>query len=388
MIYASAANSSNGKLDLYIALKDASGNWGRGTAIDELNSAENDDAPYVAEDGTLYFASEGHESIGGYDIFQSTYDSANNTFTAPENLGAPINSVNDDTFFSVFGKMAYLASSRRNGYGNMDIYKIYLFKKTVVAGRLLNCDDQSPIAGATVSVEGQEDEFSATTDENGFYKMELPIETNFMLNVVKAGNSLYKQRHFVKILFRDETDVGKDFLIGCPNPSGSDERIIIKLENSFDLDPSAINVEAPEIVEVVVAEVVEVVESEPVEAPAPVIVALPAVDFELPTVYFDFDKQNIKQEFNQRLNEAAELLMDRTDLRVLIGGHTDNYGTDEYNVALGQRRYDAVRDYLIAKGVDPGQLETGTYGETTPAQNNTTRQGRALNRRAMLSFID
>jgi outer membrane protein OmpA-like peptidoglycan-associated protein len=397
MIYATAANTS-GHLDLYIAHKDASGNWGRGTAIDELNTSENDDAPYVAEDGTLYFASRGHESLGGYDIFQTTYDSATNKFSAPENLGAPINTVNDDTFFSVYGKMAYLASARSNGYGNMDIYKIYLFKKTVVAGRLLNCDDQSPIVGATVSVEGQEDEFSATTDENGFYKMELPIETDFMLNIVKAGASLYKQKHFVKILFRDETDVGKDFLIGCPNPEGADERIIIKLENAFDLDPSAISVEEPEVVEVipepevveeeVVEEVAEVKAEAPVEEAAPVIVALPAPDIELPTVYFDFDKQNIKEEFFQRLNEAAELLTDRTDLRVFVGGHTDNYGTDEYNVALGQRRYDAVRDYLITKGVDPGQLETGTYGETIPAQNNRTRRGRALNRRVMLSFID
>jgi outer membrane protein OmpA-like peptidoglycan-associated protein len=397
MIYAFAANSNNGKLDLYILHKDASGNWERGTAIDELNTDENDDAPYVAGDGTLYFASEGHESIGGYDIFQSTYDSTTNKFSTPENLGTPINSVNDDTFFSVYGKMAYFASARRNGYGSMDIYKVYLFKKTVVAGRFFSCDDRTPIVGATVSVEGQEDEFSTITDINGFYKMELPIEADFMLNVVKAGANLYKQKHFVKILFRDENDVGRDFLVGCPNPEGSDERIIIKLRNAFDLDPSAIMVEAPIVIAAIpepesVTEVIEVVEEVKEEAPvvvaAPVITALPALEIELLIVYFDFDLYNIQGEFHQRLNEAAELLIDRTDLRVFVGGHTDNYGTDDYNVALGQRRYDAVYNYLVDKGVDPSQLETGTYGEGVPAQNNRTRQGRALNRRVMLSFID
>lgn len=58
------------------------------------------------------------------------------------------------------------------------------------------------------------------------------------------------------------------------------------------------------------------------------------------------------------------------------------------NIDLGQRRYKEVYDYLVEKGVAPGQLKTGTYGEQTPTQNNSTRQGRALNRRVMLSFID
>ena len=110
-------------------------------------------------------------------------------------------------------------------------------------------------------------------------------------------------------------------------------------------------------------------------------------EIELPMVYFDFDKHNIKEEFFDRLNKAARLLNDRKDLRVFVGGHTDNYGTDEYNVALGQRRYNEVYNYLINKGVDPGQLETGTYGEEIPVQTNRTRRGRALNRRVMLSFI-
>jgi len=401
MIYATAANSSNGKLDLYIAHKDAAGKWEKGTAIDELNTVENDDAPYVAEDGTLFFASEGHEAIGGYDIFQTRFDSTTNKFTTPENLGAPINSVNDDTFFSVFGKMAYFSSYRPDGYGTMDIYKVYLFNKTVVAGTMLDCDDRTPIVGAKVFVEGQEEEFFAVTDENGFYKMELPIETEFMLNVVKAGNNLYKQKHFVKILFRDENAVGKDFLIGCPNQEGADERIVIKLINSFDLDPSAISVEPPKV-EIVEEEVVEpepeaepeeVVVIEEVKAdeePDKIIVPIVMAtldEIELPTVYFDFDKHNIKEEFFKRLNEAAVLLKDRADLRVFVGGHTDNYGTDDYNVALGQRRYDEVYNYLVDKGVDPDQLETGTYGEKDPAQNNRTRRGRALNRRVMLSFI-
>ncbi len=412
MIYATAAGTKDGTLDLYIAHKDASGKWGRGEAIEELNTPYNDDSPFLAEDGTFYFASRGHDAIGGYDIFESTYDSATQKFTEPKNLGAPINSVNDDTFFSVYGKMAYMASLRPGGYGNVDIYKIYLFNKTVVAGRLLNCDDRSPIVGAEVFVEGQKETFSAVTDETGFYKMELPIEQDFMLNVVRAGNSLYRQKHYVKVLFRDANDVGKDFLIGCADGNEEpDERIIIKLKNAFDLNPSEIAVERPEV-EVVEPEE-EVVEEEEAEEPEveevveeepepetkkeeaadlpPIDIATKTTvdinDIELPIVYFDFDKHNIKEEFFDRLDEAARLLRERTDLRVFVGGHTDNYGSNEYNIALGQRRYNEVYNYLVNKGVDPAQLKTGTYGEDIPAQSNRTIRGRALNRRVELSFI-
>ena len=420
MIYATAANTKNGKLDLYIAHKEASGKWGRGKAIEELNSDENDDAPYVAGDGTLYFASEGHEAIGGYDIFKSTYDSATNTFSAPENIGAPINSVNDDTFFSVYGKMAYLASARPGGFGAMDVYKIYLFKKTVVAGRLLSCEDKSPLVGATISVEGQEGEFSATTDDNGFYKMELPIEQDFTLNVLQGGTNVYKQKHYVKVLFRDENDVARDFLIGCQDGTKPDERIVIKLKNAWDLNPSEIAVKPPEVEEVVAEEVVEeepeeeaVAEEEVTEAveeeKAEIVEeqkkeeeakkaavpdsfistkTMPTLDeIELPIVYFDFDKHNIKPEFFDRLDKAARLLRERPDLRVMLGGHTDSYGTNEYNIALGQRRYNEVYNYLIGKGVRKDQLEFETFGEDIPAQTNRSVRGRALNRRVELSFI-
>ncbi len=415
MIYASAANTK-GDLDLYMMHQDASGKWGKGQAIEELNTPYNDDSPYVAEDGTFFFASRGHESMGGYDIFQSTYDSAAGKFSEPLNLGAPINSVNDDTFFSVFGKMAYFSSYRPGGFGSMDIYKVYLFNKTVVAGRLLNCGDRSPVVGAVLSVEGKETEFTATTDENGFYSMELPIEQDIMLNIVKAGNNIYKQKHYVKVLFRDENEVGRDFLVGCPDQSESDERIIIKLKNGFDLNPSEIVVEPPvvaeEVPEVVTPEpeVVEeeaaeevVAEENPVVEEKKVVEEVKAADtppadistqtmlaldeIELPIVYFDFDKHNIKSEFFERLDKAARLLRERPDVRVFVGGHTDNYGTNEYNVALGERRYNEVHAYLLNKGVNPEQLETGTYGEDIPAVNNRTRRGRALNRRVMLSFI-
>lgn len=113
-----------------------------------------------------------------------------------------------------------------------------------------------------------------------------------------------------------------------------------------------------------------------------------ALDIELPMVFFDSDKSKVKAEFYERLDEGAALLMDKTELRILVAGHTDSYGDYQYNVALGLRRSKAVMDYLIAQGVDENQLETGTFSEDVPIASNKTIQGRAYNRRVELSFVD
>ena len=88
------------------------------------------------------------------------------------------------------------------------------------------------------------------------------------------------------------------------------------------------------------------------------------------------------------MNEAAELLVNNRELRVMVAGHTDEYGTNPYNVALGIRRYTEVYNYLISKGVNPSQLETKTFSEDTPITTNLTIAGRAFNRRVELSFIE
>ena len=145
-------------------------------------------------------------------------------------------------------------------------------------------------------------------------------------------------------------------------------------------------------VEEVSADVPEEPEPEPepkeeVSADVPVAPVV-AKKIELPNVFFDFDKHNIKSEFFQRLDEAAELLISQRNLRIMVAGHTDAYGTNPYNVSLGQRRYTEVYNYLINKGVNADQMEVETFSEDTPLQSNRTIRGRAFNRRVMLYFIE
>jgi peptidoglycan-associated lipoprotein len=106
--------------------------------------------------------------------------------------------------------------------------------------------------------------------------------------------------------------------------------------------------------------------------------------FTFEDVHFDFDKYNLKPEAVRILDEAVNTLRANPDLRVTIEGHTDSIGTSEYNLALGERRANAARDYLVNRGIAASRMETVSYGEERPKADNKTDEGRALNRRAAL----
>jgi peptidoglycan-associated lipoprotein len=102
----------------------------------------------------------------------------------------------------------------------------------------------------------------------------------------------------------------------------------------------------------------------------------------LKTVYFDYDKSNIKPEFQPTLEGIAKWLGQKPDRQLLIEGHCDERGTDEYNLALGERRALSVRRYLVALGVAADRLHTISYGEEKPADPGHDETAWAKNRRA------
>ena len=98
-------------------------------------------------------------------------------------------------------------------------------------------------------------------------------------------------------------------------------------------------------------------------------------------VYFEFDKTTLKPESLTVLNELIGIFTKHSNLDILIVGHADNIGADEYNLDLSLRRAKAVMNYLVSKGIDPKRVSTEGYGESRPVASNETRDGRKLNRR-------
>jgi outer membrane protein OmpA-like peptidoglycan-associated protein/tetratricopeptide (TPR) repeat protein len=137
-----------GGRDIYISRKQDDGSWGEAENMGpNINTPYDEDAPFITMDGnTMYFSSKGHSSMGGYDVFKSVKDKDGN-WSLAENLGAAINSAGDDIFYKPdeAGELAYYSSSRPNGFGDMDIYKVFFECKDI---------PNTEIRGLVVSQEG------------------------------------------------------------------------------------------------------------------------------------------------------------------------------------------------------------------------------------------
>jgi outer membrane protein OmpA-like peptidoglycan-associated protein len=108
----------------------------------------------------------------------------------------------------------------------------------------------------------------------------------------------------------------------------------------------------------------------------------------LRNIYFDFNKATLKQESLTELNKVERMMRENPNIQVEIGGHTDFIGTDAYNMTLSQRRAEAVKDYLVKKGIDPRRIMAKGYGKTRPiASNDDEEEGRELNRRVEFRII-
>ena len=126
---------------------------------------------------------------------------------------------------------------------------------------------------------------------------------------------------------------------------------------------------------------------EPAPAPAPAYIAPPAPapkTLVLEGVNFDFDKSFIRADDFANLDQDVATLKDWGDVKVEVAGHTDSIGTDQYNMGLSQRRAEAVRNYLVSKGIAADRLSINAYGESQPIADNTTDEGRFKNRRVEL----
>ncbi|MEQ8581598.1 MAG: OmpA family protein [Marinoscillum sp.] len=376
--YATNYYSENGNLDLYQLTKRADGTWNEPTPLKELNTIYNDDSPYMASNGELYFSSRGHNSTGGYDIFRSRYNKANGKWSKPENLGHPINSPSDDTYFNVFGKIAYLSSGRTGGYGNMDIYRVFLFDKVRITGQVVDDGSNEALPGAEVRVEGPDSSYIATTDEMGRYAMLVPIETVFKLSVTYQSQLVYAQRQVIKVLLQDHNDNVVQLRVNKKGVKGDEvqeQQIAIEMRNDFDTDPE--HLEPGDMAGPILATVrihrPEVREEVP-EAPV----------LEIPMVHFEFDRSEITGEYANTLRQFAEEIKDRAGMKLTLEGYTDKVGANAYNKLLAFKRAQAVMDFLVSQGVSSAQLQINALGEENPLED--TEGESMLNRRVEIKL--
>lgn len=104
------------------------------------------------------------------------------------------------------------------------------------------------------------------------------------------------------------------------------------------------------------------------------------------SIYFDFDKYNIKKEFIPVLDEGVAIIKSKPNLQVILEGHTDSIGTEKYNMALSIRRANSVKAYFVKKGIDANRITAVGFGKMNPRYDNKTAAGRKMNRRVEIKF--
>jgi len=344
--------------------------WGKAENLGPvINTKYDEHGVYIHSDGvTLYFSSTGHKTMGGYDIFVSRY--SNGVWSEPENLGYPINTPDDDVFLVVVGsgRYGYYSSYREDGFGEKDIYRIIFLgpEKPLIPTKeeILLAWDASPTR-VEISEPKVEVSTSKVTLFKGYVldeKTKEPVEASIELvdnstgRVVGNYNSNPRTGRFLVVLHS-----GKNYGIAISAPG-----YLFHSEN-FDI---------PE--EAAYKEVNKTIYLKKLEVGATIV---------LRNIFFDYDKATLRPESKAELDRVYDLLVKNPTLKIELSGHTDDIGSDEYNMKLSQKRAESAMAYLVQKGIDPSRIKAVGYGETQPMVPNTSEENRQLNRRVELKVI-
>jgi outer membrane protein OmpA-like peptidoglycan-associated protein/tetratricopeptide (TPR) repeat protein len=338
---ASDVDGGYGGKDLYVLTRDAEGNWANAQNLGPNINTEGDEGfPVLAEDGNLYFASNGHEGMGGLDIFSASR--LGKQWGNVQNLRWPINSGADD-FALVFDKVAkedqykirskgFFTSSRPGGKGKDDIYSFVEAKVKVIL-----------VTGDVV-----EKKFAREGDPNstvvGFTPMAfLDVQSVILDNdgnaVAKSGKTV-KSDASGKFRFIAESD--KTYKVSAGKQDYFTKAEITNT-NGF----------AREEDDTVMANVRLVLEK-----------IFRNVQVNISNIYYDYNKASIRTDAAQVLDTLVALLKENPNVTVEIGSHTDSRGNDAYNMRLSQARAQSVVDYLVQNGISAALLTAKGYGES------------------------
>lgn len=371
LFFVSDKSSGFGERDIYYCDLTVKGEWGPARNLGpEINTKYSEDAVFMHPDGvTLYFSSKGHNTMGGYDIFKTSF--VDGKWKTPENLGYPINGPDDDVFFVVSGSgnRAYFASEKQGGYGEKDIYKITFLGPEKAP--LLNTQDQI-IAVAAQPVNNLKTESAVEISS-----AKLTLLKGFVKDA-KTGQALEasidlidNDKNNIVATFKSNSSTGK-YLVTLP--SGRNYGISVKRDGylfhseNFNLPEGA-----------AFQEFIQDIGLKKIEIGSTIV---------LRNIFFDSDKATVKPESANELERLIKLLNENPGLKIELASHTDTDGSSEYNLRLSDNRSASVVDYLIKKGIDPKRLVARGYGETKPIASNDSPSGKQKNRRTEFKILE
>lgn len=322
LYFASDMPGTVGQSDLFVVDINDDGTFGEPKNLGKgINTEARENFPFISKDNELYFSSDGHVGLGGLDVFVMRLDDEEQIIY---NVGEPVNSPVDDFSFIINTKTkkGYFASNRDGGQGDDDIYSFVEMKpiqwecEQELVGVIKDSKTNEILAGAQVKLFSNDNTELENTysDDQG----------NFRFKTILECDEVY-------------------FVRGSKKDYNTAEVLLPKQE-----EPG-------------VRSTVLLLEKE--EVPFEVGDDLAKI-LNIPIIYFDFDKSNIRPDAAAELEKVVTVMKKYPTLKIDVRSHTDSRGTDSYNMKLSQRRNESTRAYIVSRGIDASRLIGAGYGET------------------------
>lgn len=312
-------NQRNG--DIYVSKKQADGSWGEPVPLPKnVNTPYSESSVLIHPDGkTLYFGSNGHIGMGGYDLYMTTLQ-PDGSWSDPKNLGYPINTAKNEHSLLVYsnGEIAIFGSDRAGGLGELDLYSFVMpesirpTRTIYMTGTVFDATTNAKLEAEfkLIDMETNQEIVNSFSDRlNGSFLVTLPVDKDYVLVVNKDKYHPYS--------------IG--FFLTVP-------------ENSTD----------------------------PYHQNVPLVPINSNGAVTLDNVFFDLDSYVLRKESYAVLDQFVLFLKDNPTMKIELQGHTDAQGDDKKNLALSDNRAKSVMAYLIQKGITADRLTSKGYGETKP----------------------
>jgi outer membrane protein OmpA-like peptidoglycan-associated protein/tetratricopeptide (TPR) repeat protein len=321
-----------GNFDIYRGDIDENGNINNVENLGQKVNTEGQEMfPFIGDKNNLYFSSDSQLGLGGLDVFFTK--EVDGKWASVRNVGIPVNSNADDFAFSMNEATGegFVSSNRSGGKGSDDIYSIKRLIPicdVLLTANVMDAKTKLGIDSATTSISDKEGNIASTKTSSNKGVSE------FMLVCDEAGKLI----------------VSKE---------GYNSKIVDLKMSSEEF--TSINVMLDPIEKIIVAEKIE-----------------------LNTIYFDFDKSNIKAEAAFELDKLVQIMNKYPEMTVSIESHTDSKGPSSYNQRLSERRAKTTSQYVISKGIDSSRLSSAGKGESSPVVDctNCSKDEDQLNRRS------
>jgi len=333
----------NGDMDIYKVERQPNGKWGEPINLGyPINTPGDEKSPFMHSDSyTLYFSSNEHIGVGGYDIFYSKMNETTKQFNKPINIGVPINTEKDEHGFVVSkdGDFAYYSSSNENK--DLDIFTFELYKEArpesvvFVNGEILDNSGKVPEEAKVMlkNTKTNQEVEAVINQETGGYVAVVRVDKDedIMLTAKKKGYAFTSQ-----LISSNEIVKGKP----------------IKTEK---------------------------VEIKPIEI---------GTAYKINNINFETNSYQLTPKIMLVLNEFLDFLKTNPTVKISINGHTDNVGDAATNMTLSENRAKAVYDYLLIEDIAPERLKFKGFGATKAIASNDTEEGRAKNRRTEFVILE